>query len=1323
MFQYIDNDVNSYNSLSMNQTRKTKFSSPKTYLSTKIKLSNEFSSTIQKNKINNNKNKNIILNLNNPNISTLKTDREDSKNNLIDNNINRNEKNDTFQTKLKRNLNLNEKNKTNISLTKLPKIAKYSIRTNSDTYSVYNNINTMKSISNSIDKIINPNINIYYAKNQVLYNDHSNSKSSNIKRKNSLRLSGKVIFESIHSNLNEMQYQNINNNIICNNINNDINNNIIINNSNSYKKIKMKNEPKLGKMKEYIILPDFIGEEPLTEMIFNPMFEENLMKPHNEKQYEINFYLNSNKMLNNLIYLKIPIGKDGLISTQNIVNVKKLNKENKLDEDEEDILIDNKNELEKNELTKNEITKNEKPIQEETTQLIISKNTEYDSISSYPGNYRPKKEKKEKELKLSQNIIINQSNRLDYKDMAESKNDKVPNNLKLHRIVSRNKNNNEIFLENNIERYISKSINNQMGKIFYNSAIDKTYSSINNNDDLVNANQDNKEEIFLTNTFYGGIEPYYKIKNENDKTLIFESRFESGNLLCAFKTEEENKYILYLQNDTNTTGYIQWFFFRVTNTKKGNKATFTIINMLRKTCVYKKGLKIMTYSKMQAKEENIGWHRDCDNVMYYTNNLFTYNDNSKKKRSLSSLTFEYEFKYDNDTVYFANCLPYFYSKLTKEINFFEKRKNNDNLFFFKKSITQTLGGNDLILLNISSSKSHGEISFPQLNISGNQPFGNSPNSFKSKSNESNNQSKLNNSKKSVIMIARQHPGETVGSHVIKGCIDFLLGNSEEAQKLREIYNFQIIPMMNPDGVLVGNSRTGFAGCDLNRRWSKPNEIIHPEIFYTKSLILKTALYQNISFIIDFHGHFGAFNSLFYCNHKEQKEICSLFPYLCSKLSNIISFEQSTFSMPKYKYSTERLSLFRELEGNDNNNIVALETSFFGTKNSRNNEKNYYFNSKLLNEIGRDVCLGMLSYYIKYEKISIENISFLSDKENIKKLDVDMREFESELIREVNEDENQEGEDELSESEPSIDNFDKKEIMRLMPIPQKKKKRKGKIANNINHTNHTNNFRLRKFEKFSTKRKNGMDKNNLEKYKNTLDDDFELYNPLKELRIKKMEEENNKKLTTTKNSSPNTKSPINTLNYNQKSKTSLELKKNQHQSMNLPAPSPTEPNTKNNYSQTEEIFFTMHWSYFVGKYRILTGMKANNNLPNISSYPLNLLGQLNNNYINNFSYQNNKRKDLLIHGTIKNINWTRFKNVLINAKKFNPNKNINDNSNSKMKKSNASDNKSRISSLKDKPNLKNIYHTKFNGTYFSLKKSNNNELKGINKELLSKEKNK
>ena len=49
------------------------------------------------------------------------------------------------------------------------------------------------------------------------------------------------------------------------------------------------------------------------------------------------------------------------------------------------------------------------------------------------------------------------------------------------------------------------------------------------------------------------LKPYYTPEKENDQTLLFESRFESGNLLCAFKMDDNN-YQLYLQNDTNTTG-------------------------------------------------------------------------------------------------------------------------------------------------------------------------------------------------------------------------------------------------------------------------------------------------------------------------------------------------------------------------------------------------------------------------------------------------------------------------------------------------------------------------------------------------------------------------------------------------------------------------------------------------------------------------------------------------------------------------------------------------------------------------------------------------
>lgn len=100
----------------------------------------------------------------------------------------------------------------------------------------------------------------------------------------------------------------------------------------------------------------------------------------------------------------------------------------------------------------------------------------------------------------------------------------------------------------------------------------------------------------------------------------------------------------------------------------------------------------MTYSTMAAQKENIGWCRDCYNSIYYANNLFVYNNNNaSKKRNLHSLSFDYEFKYDNDTVYFANSLPYFYSSLMKELNKYELDEDKYP-YFHRKTLAMTLGG-------------------------------------------------------------------------------------------------------------------------------------------------------------------------------------------------------------------------------------------------------------------------------------------------------------------------------------------------------------------------------------------------------------------------------------------------------------------------------------------------------------------------------------------------------------------------------------------------------------------------------------------------------
>jgi hypothetical protein len=50
------------------------------------------------------------------------------------------------------------------------------------------------------------------------------------------------------------------------------------------------------------------------------------------------------------------------------------------------------------------------------------------------------------------------------------------------------------------------------------------------------------------------LEPFYSPTGPEDSTLIFESRFESGNLAAAVKVSD-NDYHLLLQNDVNTSGH------------------------------------------------------------------------------------------------------------------------------------------------------------------------------------------------------------------------------------------------------------------------------------------------------------------------------------------------------------------------------------------------------------------------------------------------------------------------------------------------------------------------------------------------------------------------------------------------------------------------------------------------------------------------------------------------------------------------------------------------------------------------------------------------
>ena len=235
------------------------------------------------------------------------------------------------------------------------------------------------------------------------------------------------------------------------------------------------------------------------------------------------------------------------------------------------------------------------------------------------------------------------------------------------------------------------------------------------------------------------VEAFYKSKGPHDTTLVFESRFESGNLAAATKVAD-NDYHLLLQNDVNTGGHTQWYFFRASNVVTG-EVRFNMLNLCKPDSLYNEGMKILVYSERKAAHKDVGWHRSGTKISYYCNGIRKESDKKAQggaARSYYTHTFTYDFEYDNDTVYFAYCYPYTYTNMVEDLNKIMADPAKAS-FTQRRTLCETLAGNKLDYLIITSKQN------PE------------------------NMAK----RKGVVITARVHPGESVGSWMMKGALNFL----------------------------------------------------------------------------------------------------------------------------------------------------------------------------------------------------------------------------------------------------------------------------------------------------------------------------------------------------------------------------------------------------------------------------------------------------------------------------------------------------------------------------------------------------------------------
>ncbi|XP_063950934.1 cytosolic carboxypeptidase 2-like isoform X3 [Lytechinus pictus] len=421
-------------------------------------------------------------------------------------------------------------------------------------------------------------------------------------------------------------------------------------------------------------------------------------------------------------------------------------------------------------------------------------------------------------------------------------------------------------------------------------------------------------------------------------SLVFESRFESGNLRQARRIGQF-EYDLVLKTDLYTSRHTQWYYFRVQKMRPGVTYKFNIINLLKKDSLYNHGMRPLIYSEKEAEASGQGWVRAGHHISYSRSYGFNKNGLLHPEITYYVLEWQMEFKHEDDTCYLAHCYPFTFTDLCQHLDDLmaqpERRKT-----MRRDVLCESRAGNSCFLLTVSNFSEH-------------RP------------------------KKGIVVTARVHPGETNASWMMRGLLDFITSSDPVAKELRKCYIFKIIPMLNPDGVIVGNYRCSLAGRDLNRNYRHPKKESFPTVWNTKQMLADFAEEcEEILVYCDMHGHSRKHNVFIYGCDPDKQELdmaaflCQrLFPWLLSqKAPDKFSFRGCKFRVKRCKEATGRVVMWRQM---GISNSFTLEATFCGSKDITSHAPRH-FNLQDFQDLGRHFCEALLVYHQAQENTSLHS---------------------------------------------------------------------------------------------------------------------------------------------------------------------------------------------------------------------------------------------------------------------------------------------------------------------------------------------------------------
>lgn len=119
--------------------------------------------------------------------------------------------------------------------------------------------------------------------------------------------------------------------------------------------------------------------------------------------------------------------------------------------------------------------------------------------------------------------------------------------------------------------------------------------------------------------------------------MIFDSRFENGNLRKVAKVNNV-EYNLWLENDLNTKGHTQWYYFKVLYKdvalradKKSHVIKFNILNLAKTTSLYEVGMKPCIWSKRKNEADGTEWFFGGEEITYKQNQIARENESNIEK--------------------------------------------------------------------------------------------------------------------------------------------------------------------------------------------------------------------------------------------------------------------------------------------------------------------------------------------------------------------------------------------------------------------------------------------------------------------------------------------------------------------------------------------------------------------------------------------------------------------------------------------------------------------------------------------------------------------